>query len=230
MKLTDFDAKTPAKQALKESFDVDLNIGTLDKLQTKQMLGKVKRLVKEAKQSPSFYQKNTNDSYMKLVFMEQALTSHYKALLTPVKIVVENEEVEKSQVILAAQDMVDSVQKMIEDVSDMQVKELPALVNSIQSEIGAKESSTFNSKVSEALSNLNSTLQEARTELQNALNIVTGQESFDSFDSEEPELGNDMEDDLGMDDDIDLDLEDDLELDFMDDNEEELNQVGRAKR
>ena len=64
---------------------------------------------------------------------------------------------------------------MVEDVSDMLVKELPALVDSIQSEIGSNESDAFNSQVSEALSELNSSLATTKSGLQKALNAITGQ-------------------------------------------------------
>jgi hypothetical protein len=117
--------------------------------------------------------------------MEQALTQHLRTIKTP-RIVFENEEVEKSQVILAAQDMVDSIQKMYEDANDMLVKELPALVDSIQSEIGVNESTQFNSQVSGSLSSLNTALLETKNTLQEALNGITGQAGagFDSgFDS-----------------------------------------------
>jgi len=122
--------------------------------------------------------------------MEQALTQHLRTIKTP-RIVFENEEVEKSQVILAAQDMVDSIQKMYEDANDMLVKELPALVDSIQSEIGVNESTQFNGQVSGSLAALNTTLLETKNALQAALNGITGQadSGFDSgFDSVEDEM------------------------------------------
>jgi hypothetical protein len=40
-------------------------------------------------------------------------------------------EVQQAQVVLAAQDMVDKMQSMLEDTTEMQFKELPALVDSI---------------------------------------------------------------------------------------------------
>lgn len=105
--------------------------------------------------------------------MSQALKEHMSKFKAT-RIIVENEEVQKSEVILAAQDMVNTVQKMIEEVNDMLVKELPALTDSIQSEIGVNESQTFNSSASEALSTLNSTLGQSKASLQTALNMLTG--------------------------------------------------------
>jgi len=183
MKLFDFDKNNTRVKALKENFNVTFNPSKLDKIKTAEMLKKVRGLIKEAKQNPSFYQNQNNGSYMKLVFMEQSLVKHFNELqkIKP-KVVIENVEVEKSQVILAAQDMVDSIQKMIEEVNDMLVKELPALVDSIQSEIGVNESSQFNSQAGESLTTLNQTLTATKTSLQSALNAMTGQGSGDAFD------------------------------------------------
>jgi hypothetical protein len=234
MKLNDLDHKNYSKQALKENFEINFDVSSLDKNKTRTMLKKVTGLIKESKQSSDFYKKSGNPAHMKLVFMEQALSAHYKDLLNrpSPRIVLENEEVEKSQVILAAQDMVDSVQKMVEDVSDMLVKELPALVSSIQSEIGANESQDFNTQVSEALTSLTSALQTSRTTLQNALGVVTGQ-GGDAF---SPDMGTDDTgaDDLGMDDDLgtdmDVNMDSDMDLDLDDDSDLDVGSVGRAKR
>ena len=174
MKLNDLENKNVAAKALKENFSFGVDVSVLDGAKTRAMLNKVHTLIRESKKSPNFYETQNNPSYLKALFMEQALTQHLKTIKTP-RIVFENEEVEKSQVILAAQDMVDSIQKMYENVNDMLVKELPALVDSIQSEIGANESTTFNGQVSGSLSALNTALLETKNTLQTALNSITGQ-------------------------------------------------------
>lgn len=173
MRLNELDKTNTASQALKANFDFSFDASRLNRAQAKTMLEKVVGLIKEAKSSPDFYKNHTHPSYMKLVFMAQALTEHYKNTKSA-RIVVENEQVEKSQVILAAQDMLDSLQKMIEEVNDMLVKELPALTDSIQSEIGVNESGAFNQAASTALTTLNQTLSQSKSEMQNAMNALTG--------------------------------------------------------
>ena len=229
MKLNELDHKNYAKEALKENFEMSFNVAAMDRTNTKTMLNKVTNLIKEAKQSNDFYKNQTSSSYMKLVFMEQALSSHYKDLMNSPKprIVFENEEVEKSQVILAAQDMIDTVQKMYEDVNDMMVKELPALVSSIQSEIGANESIEFNTQAGDALKALNDALLNSKNSLQSALGTITGQGGMDSFATDD--LGMDQlepADDLGMDD-IETDITD---IDIEEPEMPAVGGVGRAKR
>lgn len=230
MKLNDLENKNVAVKALKESFSMNFDVSALDRSKTRAMLSKVKGLIAESKKSPEFHAAQSNPAHLKLVFMEQALTQHLKVAKAP-RIVVENEEVEKSQVILAAQDMIDSVQKMYEDVNDMLVKELPALVDSIQSEIGANESDAFNQTATDALTQLNGALQQAQTSLKSALGGLTGQGS-DAFAA--PDMGGD-EVDVDLDIDAEMPAEEpDLELppipDLDDEEEMPVGRVGRAKR
>jgi hypothetical protein len=83
-------------------------------------------------------------------------------------------EVQQAQVVLAAQDMVDKMQGMLEDVSELQFKELPALVDSIKNQVGIDQATQFNADASAALSGLMQNLQGAKQQLDQALGVVTG--------------------------------------------------------
>ena len=235
MKLTDFD-KNPienATKALKEHYNVPFNVRKMSYAQARDMLHKVRGLMSETKKSTGFYESQQNSSYLKLVFMEQALSKHFAEIsLRKPRIVVENEEVEKSQVVLAAQDLVDQVQKMVEEVSDMLVKELPALTDSVQSEIGVNESQTFNQQVSEALTSLQAALTQSQTTLKSALNSITGQGGAEAF-SADGDMGADMPPPMPSEEEVDIDATAELpapEMDMEPPEEEPLGGVGRSKR
>jgi hypothetical protein len=83
-------------------------------------------------------------------------------------------EVQQAQVVLAAQDMVDKMQSMLEDTTEMQFKELPALVDSIRNQIGMDQAMQFNTDASAALAGLVQNLQGAKLQLEQALGVVTG--------------------------------------------------------
>jgi len=84
-------------------------------------------------------------------------------------------EVQQAQVVLAAQDMVDKMQGMLEDVSELQFKELPALVDSIKNQVGVDQAAQFNADATTALTGLLQNIQGAKQQLDAALNVVTGQ-------------------------------------------------------
>jgi len=237
MKLTDFD-KNPienATRALKEHYNVPFNVRKMSYAQSRDMLNKVRGLMTETKKSTGFYESQQNSSYLKLVFMEQALSKHFAEIsLRKPRIVVENEEVEKSQVVLAAQDLVDQVQKMVEEVSDMLVKELPALTDSVQSEIGVNESETFNQQVSEALTSLQAALTTSQATLKTALNGITGQGGAEAFDAG-GDMGGDMAGgemgaDIGVEEPLPGGGEEEMNVDLETPEEEPLGGAGRPKR
>jgi len=70
---------------------------------------------------------------------------------------------------------------MLEEVGQMKVKELPALVSGIESEIGVTESQTYNEQVTAQLDALSTTLNDAYVAMKAALNQVTGQAGGEEF-------------------------------------------------
>lgn len=248
MKLTEFNMKPTlmAKQALKEQFNQNFNIDNLGPFETKKMLNKVRGLISETKTKQSGVGTESNSAYLKLIFMEQALTHHYGELKSmPMynqRIVVENEEVEKSQVVLAAQEMVDAMQKMVENVSDMLVKELPAVVDGVNSEFGTSEGEQFSSQVSEALTALQQSLTQAKTGIQGALGTITGQGGgFEAgaggeMGGEMPAMGDEMGGEMGdempaIGDEMGGEMSDEMGAELPEEPEEEpTGPVGRAKR
>ncbi len=89
--------------------------------------------------------------------------------------VLKESEVQQAQVVLAAQDMVDKMQGMLEDVSELQFKELPALVDSIKNQVGMDQAAQFNQDATAALTGLLQNIQGAKQQLDAALGVVTGQ-------------------------------------------------------
>ena len=90
---------------------------------------------------------------------------------------LQESEIQQAQVVLAAQDMVDRVQKMLEDVTSMQFKDLPALADQVKNEVGVEQAAQFNTDANAALGGLVQNLQASKLQLEQALGVVTGQGS-----------------------------------------------------
>lgn len=147
---------------------------------------------------------------------------------------VSESEVQQAQVVLAAQDMVDRIQGMLEDISEMQFKDLPALANSIKNDMGTEQATQFQSAASAALTQLLTAVQAGKTELEGAQGVLTGQApTVPGADAAAvpgaepaPDLGGDLG---GAEGDIDLSL--DANLDTEGDEEEEMGAaLGRERR
>ena len=93
----------------------------------------------------------------------------------PARMVREQSEIQQAQVVLAAQDMIDRVQGMLEDISEMQFKDLPALADSIKNDMGVEQSTQFQSAASAAFTSLLQAVQAGRTEMESAQGVLTGQ-------------------------------------------------------
>lgn len=109
----------------------------------------------------------------------------------------EASEIQQAQVVLASQDMVDQVQKMIEQVTSMQFKDLPALVDQIKNQVGVDQSAQFNTDATAALAGLVQNLQASKQQLESALGVVTGQAPV--VPGEDTMASTDMNADLPMD-------------------------------
>jgi len=239
MKLQELAAPSPTKQIAKvfESyFGSNIEFDRLTSRQTHHLLQRVQGLLREHRSGSARYQSQQNPGYLKLVMMEQALTTRMAEEAIPVapvagaapgakpaqpstvqvkdpklaaalkkstagqqlnpeeqKLVagaammqaesrlrrvmtrLNESEVQQAQVVLAAQDMVDKMQGMLEDVTELQFKELPALVDSIKNQVGIDQATRFNTDATAALAGLVQNLQGAKAALDQALGVVTGQ-------------------------------------------------------
>ncbi|CAB4163243.1 hypothetical protein UFOVP1146_92 [uncultured Caudovirales phage] len=231
MKLTELAAPNLTKQltqVFESYFGKRVPFATVTSTQARSMLQRVRGLLREHRAQPAFHISERNPAYLKLIMLEQGLTSKLREEISPIAptapttpakpidpkllaaqkkltakqpltpeeqliinaSVIANEsrrrtlynilresEIQQAQVVLASQDMVDRVQKMLEDVSSMQFKDLPALVDQIKNEVGVDQSAQFNNDATAALSGLVQNLQGSKQQLEAALGVVTGQAS-----------------------------------------------------
>lgn len=171
MKLQDLAQPQQSKQTARvfESyFGQSANFNQLTHPQARNMLTRVRKLIREHRVHPSFHRSEQNPTYLKLVVMEQGLSARMRETLR------EASEVQQAQVVLAAQDMVDKMQKMLEEITSLQFKDLPALVDSIKNEVGQPQSAQFNADATAALSGLVQNLQAGKQQMEVALGVVTG--------------------------------------------------------
>ena len=121
--------------------------------------------------------------------------------------------------------MVDRIQDMLEDVTAMQFKDLPALSASISSTVGTNESQAFNNAASAALAALVDAVQAAKVGMETAQGTLTGQEPVVPGAEEvaapvDPNAEVDVDADIEVPDvDVDVDVE-----------EPEMGSLGRARR
>lgn len=114
-------------------------------------------------------------------------------------------ELEKAELILAAKNLSNELQKMVEDIASMRVDDLLPLVDQMKEVFGRQEAERYQSVVDGHLESLQQQLTKAKGELENASNTLNG----------EPSMDTDM--DLDVTEPTDMDLDSDLETGDVDD-------------
>jgi|694.fasta_scaffold06645_21 hypothetical protein len=179
MKITDLsDNKktTQVKTVFENHFQQKLAMDNLNEDQAHDFLNRVNGLLEQYQTRPDFYHSEQNPAYLKLLMLQQGLHQHIAELAENNKTVINEGEVQQAQAILAAQDMVDQVQGMIEDVSSLKFKDLPALVETMKNtpELGMDKSQQFSRDATAALDSLIKNLEVSKQQLETAVGVVTG--------------------------------------------------------
>jgi chromosome segregation ATPase len=115
-----------------------------------------------------------NPKYMELLMVREGLQRWVAERRS-----LNESEMGKSEAILAAKDMVDSIQDMIEDVSKMQNEQMPALIDTIRDQIGTEQADQFKGAVGQVLGSILQQLTDAREQTDNAARNLAGEGSPD---------------------------------------------------
>jgi hypothetical protein len=143
-----------------------------------------------------------NPQYMEMLMVQEGLNSW----LDQQEPLMEG-ELETAEAVLAAKDMVDSVQDMITDASKMLNEELPPLLDVIRDQVGTAQADAYKNTVTAALQGLMDSLNGARDALDNGARALAGEQVAQPMDMGGATLGG--PDDLSAPDVNDFDSEDD---------------------
>lgn len=112
-----------------------------------------------------------NPRYMELLTVQESLARW----LDEQRTTLTEGEVSNAEVLLAAKDMVDSIQDIIEKVGKMQNEQLPQLLDSIRDQLGSEQSDAFKNAVGTTLETLMPQLQGAREGIDNGVRVLSGE-------------------------------------------------------
>ena len=126
---------------------------------------------------------------------------HAHESINPRSVTLENlrtlleQDLDQAELVLAAKDMVDRIQKMAENLAEMQVEELMPLVDAMKEHFGPDQAQMFNSSVEATLQQALDTIKATRDGVDNAVLALTGEAPVQSDMGEvpAPEMGMDAE-------------------------------------
>lgn len=154
-----------------------------------------------------------NPQYMEMLMVQEGLNTW----LAQQDNYLTEGELETAEAVLAAKDMVDSVQDMITDASKMLNEQLPPLLDTIRDQVGTAQADQFKSTVTGALQGLMDALNSARDALDNGARTLSGEQiAPDSMNLGGGAVGGDMGASVPP---ADLTAGDDLSSDFDDEGD-----------
>ena len=174
MKLSEMAVKSAKKyNKLMESrfgFAIDFNSLTVAKAES--LSETISANLNKIRHSVSLHTAERNPRYMELLAVQESINTWLDEQRTQL-----NEgEVGNAEVLLAAKNMVDSVQDAIEKVGKMQNEQLPELLDSIRDQIGSEQADGFKNAVGSTLETLMQNLQSAREGVDSGVRILSGEQ------------------------------------------------------
>ena len=85
-------------------------------------------------------------------------------------------DLDQAEVLLAAQELVDEMQKMVEDVAEMQVQKLMPIVDAMKQQVGFEVAEVYNNAADGALGALLDQMKQAKDALENATLTARGEQ------------------------------------------------------
>ena len=156
---------TKLDSVLKEVFGVNFNFGA-----DGAKLQKVKKFTESKIKSLRDNGIAVNDKqYQKLLLVLEGIKEAMSN-----KPVMES-ELDQAEVLLAAKQMADDLQKMAENLASMQVEELMSITNAMKEEVGTAEAEAFSQSAEMAIGTALDAVKKANDDVSNAVLVAQGQ-------------------------------------------------------
>jgi hypothetical protein len=173
MKLKDIGPKVTTKKMnniMESRFGFAIDYSKLTMTKATNLRNLVNENIDKIRHSYASHTVEKNPKYMELFMISEAL-GHW---ISKQKQLTEG-EIGKSEAILAAKDMVDSIQDMLEKVSRMQIEQMPALVDTIRDQISLEQADSFKNTIGQLLTGMMDQLGQAREQADLAARQLAGE-------------------------------------------------------
>ena len=174
MKLAEMSTKSTRKinKLMESRFGFAINFSNLTVEKAERLSETIVANLDKIRHSVDLHTAERNPRYMELLTVKEGLSTwleqHRQQLVEG--------EVGNAEVLLAAKNMVDSIQDAIEKVGKMQNEQLPELLDSIRDQVGSEQAEGFKNAVGTTLDTLMQNLQTARGGVDGGVRILTGEQ------------------------------------------------------
>jgi methyl-accepting chemotaxis protein len=174
MKLAEMSTKSTRKinKLMESRFGFAINFSNLTVEKAERLSETIIANLDKIRHSVDLHTAERNPRYMELLTVKEGLSTWLEQHRTQLT----EGEVGNAEVLLAAKNMVDSIQDAIEKVGKMQNEQLPELLDSIRDQVGGEQAEGFKNAVGTTLETLMQNLQTAREGVDGGVRILTGEQ------------------------------------------------------
>jgi hypothetical protein len=167
-------AVTPQKinKVMESRFGFSIDYDNLSYAKAQRLSRALSENITNIKRSFGAHTAEKNPKYMELMLVKEGLDKW----LGSEQGLFES-ELGRSEAVLAAKDIVDSIQDMLEKISKVQNEQLPALVDTIRDQIGSEQAEAFKTSISPTLVELYTSLSTARESSDTAVRVLSGEQA-----------------------------------------------------
>ena len=170
-------------KVLADSFNHEVDLSSMNMDSLNRMLNTTEAKMMAIKESDLKYWENPQ--YNKLGLIQHQLKTYInevaptrtdgKKMKAKTESVVMEDELEQAEVLLAAQELVDELQGMVEDIAEMQVQKLMPIVDAMKEQVGFEQAEAYNAAADAALGALLEQMKVAKESVENATLAARGQ-------------------------------------------------------
>ena len=167
-------AVTPQKinKVMESRFGFTIDYDNLSYAKAERLSQALSENITQIKRSFGAHTAEKNPKYMELMLVKEGLDKW----LGSEQGLFES-ELGRSEAVLAAKDIVDSVQDMLEKISKVQNEQIPALIDTIRDQIGSEQAEAFKGTISPTLTDLYTALSTARDTSDTAVRVLSGEQA-----------------------------------------------------
>ena len=182
MRLTEMNTKpsaTKINKVMESRFGNKIDFANLDFGKAYNLANALTESLDKIKNSHGIHKAEQNPKYMQFLLVREGI---HNWMIENKDQLIQESEMGRSQAILAAKDMVDSVQGMLEDVSEMANEQMPALLDTIRDQIGMTEAENFKGSVGGILESLQAAISSSREQMDMAARALAGEQTDQPMD------------------------------------------------
>ena len=168
---------------LADTFNHEVDLSSMNYESLNRMLSSTNAKIQAIKESDLTYWENAQ--YNKLGLIQHQIKTYItelaparadgKRMKTKESTIMEA-DLDQAEVLLAAQELVDEMQGMVEDVAEMQVQKLMPIVDAMKQQVGFEVAEAYNNAADGALGALLDQMKQAKEALENATLTARGEQ------------------------------------------------------